>query len=44
MGSDVDQKMRLDDDLKEVGALTPGIIRMAFREEWVAFLEGTNKP
>jgi hypothetical protein len=44
MGSDVDQKKRLDDDPKEVGALTPGIIRNAFREEWTAFMGMTDKP
>ena len=44
MGSDVDQKKRLDDDLKEVGALPPGMIRIVFREEWVALLERTDKP
>jgi hypothetical protein len=42
MGSDVDQKKRLDDDLKEVGPLPPGIIRIAFREEWAAFIENTG--
>ena len=43
MGSDLDQKKRLDDDPKEVGTLTPGIIRIAFREEWAAFIERTDK-
>jgi hypothetical protein len=43
MGSEVDQKKRLDDDLKEVAALPPGIIRITFREEWAAFIERTDK-
>jgi hypothetical protein len=43
MGSDADQKKRLDDDPKEGGALTPGKIRIAFREEWAAFIERTDK-
>jgi hypothetical protein len=43
LGSDDDQKKKLDGDPKEMGALPPGIIRIAFREEWAAFIATTDK-
>lgn len=38
-GSDADHQKSSADDLKDMGALPPGIFRAAFREGWTAFIE-----
>lgn len=39
LGSDVDHQKRSADELKDMGVLSPGIFRVVFQEEWVAFIE-----
>jgi hypothetical protein len=43
LGPDVDGQKKSTDELKDMGAVQPGITRAVFREEWAAFIERMDR-
>jgi hypothetical protein len=43
MGSNVERQNKSAGDLKDMGAVPPGIFRAAVIEEWAAFLERMDR-